>query len=238
MKKLLLLFLILHFSILQIYSQPSKQYPRKEDRRIFYQKLSVKYNSSAIREILNSDAGGIFDKYVDGYSETQLVNSFSTVVHELLHGYNEEENGGFYYFIEPGIRCFVKLGKYYSSKELNAYVRKGQQDSIFRYPLYVGGNQPVIGTGGSHSGGMEEEGVSVLMGIYGLLEEYNAYYYGALSDFELFPYYVNACGENNEDGMKDYKHEVMSDITAYYEFNLFFGWYMQKKSIRMCTRTF
>lgn len=209
------------------FAQPTKQFPRKEDREKFYQDLVVKYNSVPVREIWNSDTQNLFDEYVDGHTELELVNSFSTVIHELLHGFNTSEDGGYFYFVEPGIRCFVKEGKYFSSKELNTYVRKGIQDSVFRYQLYIGANQEAIGPGGKpQSGRFEEPGVSVIKGIYGLLEEYNAYYYGSLAAYESYPYYVKTFGEEDEDGMKDYKHEVLGDILAYYEFHLFFGWYM------------
>ena len=190
--------------------------------------MGIKYGSAAIREIFNSDEKDEFENYVDGHSESKLVDRYSTVIHELLHGYNKSENGGYHYFVEPGIRLFVKEGKYYSSKELNRYLRKGQQDSIFRYGLYVGGELVPLGKSGfgGTKGQLAQEGFSVSHGIYGLLEEYNAYYYGALSTFELYPYYSGLKNGNNPDGLENYKQEIQSDIMAHFEFNLFFAWYL------------
>lgn len=129
----LLLFLLL--STTTGFSQPPKQYPSKALRKAFYQNLANRHNSPAIREIFNSDKNDNFEKYIDGFTEKELLKSYSTVIHELLHGYNQFENDTFYYFVEPGIMIPVQAGKHYNSTELNRFLRKGQQDSIFRYAL-------------------------------------------------------------------------------------------------------
>lgn len=75
----------------------------------------------------------------------------------------------------------------------------------------------------------EEKGISQVYGIYGVLEEFSAYYFGALSTWELFPYYSSS---KEEDALEDYKHKILNDVMAYYEFTLFSGWYMQYAKLK------
>lgn len=206
-----------------------KKYTDKKQRKAFYQQLSARYNSGGVKEIWGTDTENNFDAYVDGPAETQLIEDYSTVIHELLHSYNSTENNGNYYFVEPGVRIYVPLTKTYKSKELNSYVRKGVQDSVFRYGIYVGARSTLPGHNKKLKGINDtesNEASSIQQGIYGLLEEFNAYYYGAEAAYELYDYFLEKYGEVNSSPWKDYKHAVMSEALAYYEFNLFFGWYM------------
>lgn len=227
MKSPLFIFLLIAVSF-YAFSPPETIYKKKEDRKKFYQSIGLKYSSAPIQEIFNSDIRDNFDSYTDGYSEIALINSYSTVIHELLHSYNVQENGGNNYYINKDIQIFVPFGKYFRSKELNNYVRKGIQDSVFRYGIYVGASKEFPANRGKSGINKTEnsEAFSIGYGFCGLMEEYNAYYYGTQAIFELYPYYLENYGKANPSAWKDYRHEVMSDLTAYYEFNLFFAWYM------------
>ena len=227
MKTLVLLLFCLSSVI--VFSQPDKEYVQKEQRKAFYEKVSKKYNSAVIREIFNSDKDFLFENYIDGHTEYKLINSYSTVIHELLHGYNNSEMSGHHYLVDSGESIFVQYGKYYNSKELNSYVRKGQQDSIFRYGIYVGAKKDIPGHKGGHQGinaSEKSEVFSIAKGICGLLEEYCAYYFGNLAMYEAHGYFLDNYGDTNPKAWKDYKHEIYSDLLAYYEFNLFMAWYV------------
>ena len=216
-----------YFSFLT-FSQVEKSYNSKESRKLFYTKLATKYNSKTTQEIWKSDTKFVFNEYVDGKTEKDLIKSYGTVIHELLHGYNQTENGGHTYFIENGIRIHVPFTEVYNSKELNKVVRKSLQDSIFRYGLYVGGKSDLPGLG--HVKGVNDskqnEVMSVQLGIYGLLEEFSAYYFGNLASYELFDYYANKYQKDDKDAWSDYFSEAKGDLVAYYEFQLFIAWYM------------
>lgn len=226
MKKITVTILLL---FLNLYVQAQTTYRTTEQRKQFYKKLVQTYASPAVKEIFETDTDNEFDHYVDGNSEQDLVEDYNTVIHELLHGYNTSTTRGNYYFIEPGIRILVPLTDVYRSKELNTFVRKGLQDSIFRYGIYVGAHNTLPGHKKKIQGlnnNERNEASSIQQGIYGLLEEFNAYYYGALAAYELYDYYLKKFGEVSSSEWKDYKHSVLSECLAYYEFNLFFAWYM------------
>jgi hypothetical protein len=221
----ILLFIL---SISSVFAQGDKKYSTKDSRYKFYSDFVKKYNSESIQEIWNNDKGKYFDDYVDDNSEKEMVKSWSTVIHELLHGYNESSIKGHTYFIEKGIRIEVPFTEVYNSKELNKTIRKGLQDSIFRYHLYIGGKNDLLGFGKVKgvNDSKQNEAMSIQKGIYGLLEEFSAYYYGNLAAYEQKKYYLKTYGEKNPDAWKSYKHEVESDLVAYYEFQLFMAWYM------------
>lgn len=227
--RILLLCIPLLGAALKGTAQNEKTYSDKKQRLKFLEGLAEKYNSPGVYEVLKTDKTFEFEHYIDGHSESELVESYSTVIHELLHGYNGTDYDVNHYFIEPGVRIAVKLSPVYKSKELNNIIRKGLQDSIFRYNLYVGARVPNLGHGKKVKGindSEKNEASSIQQGIYGLLDEFNAYYYGTLAIYELYDYYLARYGKTNSDAWKDYKHEVMSDALAYYEFNLFMGWYL------------
>jgi len=227
-------YLILVFCFLSLFAhaQTGRTYASVAQRRAFYDQLAAKYNSPAIREILASDKKNTFDQYVDGHSEEQLIKDYGTVIHELLHGYDDSEFEAHHYFIAPGSKIKVPIGKYYNSKELNTLVSKGAQDSIFRYGLYIGGRSDLQGLQVDLNKSPDSEVMSVKMGIYGIVEEYNAYYHDNQSIYELYEYYVKTFGANNSEAMTEYIGMAEKATVAFYEFRLFVGWYLvhaQKK---------
>ncbi|MES2587899.1 MAG: hypothetical protein V4622_02895 [Bacteroidota bacterium] len=227
-KNFSILYLVLIFNSIIAYSQADKTYPSKESRKQFYSQLATKYNSKSIQEIWKSDTKFTFDEYVDGKAEKDLIKDYSTVIHELLHGYNQTENDGHTYFIENGIRIHVPFTDVYNSKELNKVVRKSLQDSIFRYGLYVGGKSDLPGLG--HVKGINDskknEVMSIQLGIYGLLEEFSAYYFGDLAAYELYDYYLAKFPKSDKDSWASYYDEAKSDLVAYYEFQFFIATYL------------
>lgn len=207
----------------------SKTYRTKEARRSFFYNLAEQFNSPIVLEILKSDEDNSMEDYIHGNSEEELIDVYGTVVHELLHGYNGVDFDGHHYLIGPGERMYVPYTDLFSSKELNRFVKRSTQDSIVRYGLYVGGR-------GAASLGkdveMNTKGVdlsavmSVTKGIYGMVEEFGAYYYDALALFELYKYYEEGTRKLDTDSWERWSHQVYSNGYAYYEFKLFIGWYL------------
>lgn len=225
MRNLIYIFLLL---ACWSFSQTDKKYPTLAARKSFLTEFCKKYNSKSIQVIWNSDTKNSFEEFVEGHSEYELIEEYGTIIHELYHYYNKRETNGQYYFIESGINVFVPFTQRYNSKELNKHVRKGVQDSVFRYGLYVGGKQYTgiqqgkkveVNKNGSN------ELSSITDGIYGMLEEFSAYYYGCLATYEAEKYF-QSIQNPNKDPMYDFSQEVMGDVLAYYEFNLFMAWYL------------
>lgn len=227
MHQLFLIFIFI-FCKVNLFAQTDKSYPTKDARYKFYEDFSKKYNSPAILEIWKADKTKTFDEYVDGKSQSELLESYATVIHELLHAYNETENNGHTYFIDAGTRIHVPFTEVFNSKELNKYVRKGLQDSVFRYGLYIGGKSELPGLGKVKgvNDSKQNEAMSVQLGVYGILEEFSAYYFGAEAAFEHYDFYLTTYGKDKEDIWETYTQELEGELVAFYEFQLFMGWYL------------
>lgn len=211
-------------------AQPGKQYATVAARKAFYMELASKYDSKGVAQILRSDTGNDFEAYLEGHTEAELLGSYGTVIHELLHAYNGQGFGlNSTYFTGPKVRMLVPMTKVFSSQELNTFVRLGLQDSIFRYGIYVAGKQAKARHGKETmllNTGKANYVASISLGIYGLLEELNAYYFGTLAVWELFDYYQDIYGAETQVAWADYKADVLGNVVAYYEFRLFIAWYL------------
>ncbi|MCB9235175.1 MAG: hypothetical protein H6581_26200 [Bacteroidia bacterium] len=214
-----------------LWSQPARQYSTMASRKAFYESLAREYNTKGIQEILQSDKKNEFEAYVEGHSEKELVHEFETVVHELLHGYNGQglQSSYRYFFPGPGERIQVPMTKVFSSRELSSFVPRGRQDSVFRYAIYVGGKQATAKYGKQEirfNNGGNGDISSVTDGLYGILEEFNAYYSGTLATWELKKYYQDTYGSENPEIWAEYKHQLLGNAQAYHEFRLFMAWYL------------
>jgi hypothetical protein len=216
------------FYALNTWSQTKKTYASKNNKRKFYVDLQIKTASADVKEIFNSDKDDEFAHYVDGPKEEDVIDDYGTVIHELFHGYCNMVNDGQYYFIDEGIKIEVPYTKTYRSKELNTTVRKGQQDSITRYGIYVGAkdelpDQTKVRGVNNHAA---NEAASIQKGVYGLLEEFSAYYFGTKAMYQLKTYYAQNFKADDANAWYDFKHGVLGNAIAYHEFSLFMGWYL------------
>lgn len=212
-----------------INAQEEKTYPSKKDRKNFFDELISLYSSEDVKYIWETDSKeGNFDTWVDGDKESDLIDDFETVIHELFHGICSSTNDGQKYYISKDITIEVPYTEVFNSKELNSFVRKGQQDSIFRYGLYVGGKNQ-LPTGQKTNlinTNSRNEASSIQDGIYGLMEEFSAYYFSTLTSYPLSGYFKEKFGMEDEDAWYDYRHLVEGTIVAYYEFHFFMGNYL------------
>ncbi len=198
-------------------AQLSGQYNTDEKRADYYLKISQLYSPTAY-QILKSDAVKAFVTYANN-AETAigLLDNYNTVIHETCHGYNFNigiESGWKYegYFITENIRIATKQGSYFPSRLLNTLVPREQQEKIFRYDTYVGG---------------EPGNSSTLEGIYGFLNEFSAYYHGNKADMDLLAYYETLCPYSDARCWTEkYLSHFQSTLYAYYEFRLFIAWYL------------
>lgn len=164
-----------------------------------------------------------FQKYLDARSQKGILEGFNTVVHESTHALNDMIGDksiygfdGEGYFITKGVEIVAKKGLVYNAIKLNSFVPKDLQKKIFRYDTYVGGPKKIFWVSSQSSG------------IYGMVNEFAAYYHGTKASMELFEHYFKICdGFEDEICWLDYVGGIASTSAAYYEFKLFISWYLQ-----------
>jgi hypothetical protein len=142
-------------------------------------------------------------------TETVLFSDFETVVHESVHSHNR---GG--YLVMPGIYIDVPRTRAYKTSLFTPVVPADARTTIFRYKTYVDSSSAVSAN---------------VSGIYGLLDEYSAYFNG-----------VHSCllgarqALKNGDTTRAAKFMSMASGTAqaHYEFRLFIAWYVHYASLK------
>lgn len=227
MKKLFLLFLI-------ISQLGFAQKLSKSQREAVMYDLVEKYNPDAawmLRDLIRLPGKYKIDgmsiktfgsdnpaRWITGRTEADVVESLSTVIHESIHGYTSEkhfellmqetpENYAFKddysaFFIDQNKIILVKHTDCYNSHELKRDIPKALQ--TFRYDPYI---VPKDNLG------------SQVQGIYGLLDEFNAYYQGANMVYKMIPYYESL--EDPYEGFQEFVSNFSSDRLAFYEFTFF-----------------
>lgn len=202
-------------------------YKTKTERKAFLRELGA-FCSSDIQCILKSDSIYEFEQWLDGNKKEDLLNDYSTIIHELFHGLSFDTLNGQKFFLDSNFVVFVPFTEIFSSQKLNDLIPKKSRDSIYRFGIYVEGinklpNGQVVK---ELAKGRGEVG-SVVKGIYGLFEEFCAYYYGAKTNFQLYNYYKKENGLKNDPVWTDYIEETKGDMVAFYEFQIFMSNYLK-----------
>lgn len=216
----LFLFAFLNEAIAQESKYAKSSYKTEAEKNEFILYLAKKFNTNALDILSYAEKPREYTHYVDGSSHMSQLINYSTVVHEMCHGANFDiahfEYQGLY--ITPDIKLKILKGPVYKSNQLNKFVPKDQQKEIFRYSIYIRGTT--------------DRGIripflaSVSEGIYGLLNEFTAYYQGVHAALEIYPHVKAAYGvEDYEPTVKFLQHQA-SEIYAYHEFRLFMAWYV------------
>jgi hypothetical protein len=229
MKKTYLHVLFALLFTFSVSSQKEKIYTSKKERKKFYTSLLELYGSTEVKYIWDTDAQEEnFEKWVGKHTESALIDDLETIIHELFHGLCIQHSKGLKYHVGKEIVIDVPFSKTFNSKELNTFIRKGQQDSIYRYAIYVGGKNELPGGGKitAINSGASDEASSVQIGIYGMMEEFTAYYFSLLTSYPLKSYYEREFGMLNQSAWYNYRHMMEDNILAYFEFRFFMGSYM------------
>lgn len=173
-------------------------------------------NSNAF-EIINQEDADNIKKYMINNGVSYLKNDFisglGTTVHECLHGYDNDLSKGLQwddntypiaYFIDKDIVISFQGKRLFKTDKLHNSFFPKEIKNMFRYGTYIYSNGPA-------------DASSNQWGIYGLLEEFNAYYHDIKAQIEY--YNCNYAGNKNE---------LMfgNEINAYYEFNTFMAYYL------------
>lgn len=162
---------------------------------------------------------GCYNSVVNGktipYGGDTTINfshELNTLVHESTHKYNKEdwtdENYKHRYMIKPGHDVWVNHTKLYTSSEFISIVPKDAPTKIYRYETYVSANSEVTANE---------------WGIYGMMDEFSAYYNGTRADWLA---YQTAKVKVDKVSMGIFESGCFSTYQAWWEFRTFIGWYL------------
>jgi len=163
-----------------------------------------------------------FTKWIDGDTEQDIVKSLNTVVHEMDHGFtgrvylkimqeaNQPIESGDYssFYLGNKETRIVKHTEVYVSKEINSVFPSNLITS--RYETYVYPSEPIMGSQQS--------------GVYGLLDEWNAYYNGTKTSFDLYNYFKEK--RDDAKGWAEFFSDYYGTYYAYLEFKSYILVYM------------
>lgn len=127
-----------------------------------------------------------FKRYLATKNRLTLAGSLSTAVHEMNHAYTDLcayrhlktiEMGEEYecYYLDDGKYVIVKLTETFPVKNMSSEVP--QELRTFRYETYM--SKP------------SKNQSTQTSGVYGLLNEFNAYYQGSKTSYNLYDYYTD-----------------------------------------------
>jgi hypothetical protein len=151
------------------------------------------------------------DKKIDwdqDFSSAAVLDMFGTIVHESVHMANTIDS----VLIQPDKLTYIGETSIVSTKTMTSFFEnRGVTDSVFRFDTYVKNASDNL--------------ISNSRGVYGLMDEFSAYYHDVKASFILYKSYKDL-GEEY-DAYSDYVASTFSSTyLAYYEFNLFIGGYL------------
>lgn len=160
----------------------------------------------------------------------EIATSLGTTVHESFHAlegslsyhlikqnqpetFSRQDDYNSYFTVhnQP---ILVRRTEVFNSHELKDLIPEDLR--AFRYKRYIA--QP---------GGLSAQ----IHGIYGLMEEWNAYYLGNRTGVDLYDYYIEKAKKDPLVILK-YVHQVGGSYFAYYEFKYFILKYLEKSRYR------
>ena len=171
----------------------------------FFLSISQLVSPSAHAILARESNISAFVHYAPDTSLTSLFGDFNTVVHEACHMVNNDAG----YFISESIIIPFKITETYNSYELIKIIPKVKYQSFFRNTYVF--ELSSIGSQAS--------------GIYGLLDEFSAYYNGTKADWDIVTNKekINQKFLSYKEGIKNLP---VGQWEAYYEFSIMMAWYL------------
>ena len=177
-----------------------------------------------------------FMEYIDGYEEKDIIQGLGTAVHEISHGYtfrmhyqyrqqtNQLDDLEATYSLiyqNPSQQTLIKHSTTFPSREMIKSFPESLRTP--RFSTYISTKQDVQSTQQS--------------GVYGLLDEWNAYYLDTRLACNLFEYYQNETPQKPEDWLR-FMEGVDGVFYAHLEFKLYILKYLifAKKNTQRYTR--
>jgi len=160
-----------------------------------------------------------FDSYVRGNSRLERIQCLNTLVHELSHAYTERlawsqaaargldvemKDQYFCYYLGGGESVLIRETPGFPSRDIHADFPAELKTE--RYRIYIHPSKPDLGTQ-QH-------------GVYGLLDEFNAYYQGTRAAFRCAPFFREQGGQTPGVWL-DFFDTVHSTYFARAEFKLY-----------------
>ncbi len=187
-------------------------------------KLPKEYDIDGVSITLSSTDDPSF--WVDGRSDEDVINSLGTVVHESVHGLTsrlayqmltEDPNIDYEFsddfsafFLDKEEIYLVKHTEVFSSNELKKTIPEKLQ--TFRYSPYIA---PKRNLG------------SQVEGIYGLMDEWNAYCQGTRTSLDILKGFMKDGKPTDPSIYLDLVSNAASSRFAYYEFKYYILKYME-----------
>ena len=208
----------------EIYEYLDKYSPENSEMLRLLYSLPSKYQLNGITINLTKEQAPSF--WVSDHSEKGILKRLNTVVHESMHGLTSrlpytllKERGDSYYNFKDSYSAFyvnrdssflVKHSPVFSSNRISDEIPKALR--TFRFKPYIAPRSKMLG--------------SQANGIYGLADEWNAYYFGTKTALDLFDYYKSKSSQNHEVYL-EYVSNIASTYYAYYEFKYFILKYLE-----------
>lgn len=162
-----------------------------------------------------------FLTWIGDRTEKGIIESLNTVVHESLHGFTSryayqllqetqpedysfgDEYSAFY--LSQQETFLVKHTEVFTSNLLKKHIPKDLR--TFRYNPYIAPKDNHLG--------------SQIQGIYGLMDEWNAYYHGTKTAYDLFGYYRSKAKDKDQKVYLEHVSNLAGTYFAYYEFKYY-----------------
>tara|TARA_R110000796_G_scaffold71409_4_gene162119 strand:+ start:47456 stop:48472 length:1017 start_codon:yes stop_codon:yes gene_type:complete len=208
----------------EIYEYLDKYSPENSEMLRLLYSLPSKYQLNGITINLTKEQAPSF--WVSDHSEKGILKRLNTVVHESMHGLTSrlpytllKERDDSYYSFKDSYSAFyvnrdssflVKHSPVFSSNRISDEIPKALR--TFRFKPYIAPRSKILG--------------SQANGIYGLADEWNAYYFGTKTALDLFDYYKSKSSQNHEVYL-EYVSNIASTYYAYYEFKYFILKYLE-----------
>lgn len=146
------------------------------------------------------------DDFMDWIDSDDFLDDIAVAVHEECHGYTNLTNNSIHskvFYLGNGKSVTVKLTDVFYTREMASSIPEKLR--TFRFSTYVG-------DAGKNAG-------SNFFGVYGLLDEFTAYYYGTKTRCNLYDYYMTYAQSAYD--WFDYIRDVQSHYFSYAEFRYY-----------------
>ena len=158
------------------------------------------------------------DHYIEGEDKARWALDLPLALHELYHLNSFETNAGrtdsSFYFLTPDHTIAVSRFPTFHTREMVTAVPSHPVDQLLRFDTYV-----------------DVDSLSAMYsntnGIFGLMEEYCAYYFELKASVALHDYLLKKHGYDDPEVWVDYYGTIASTRYAMLEFKLFISWYLQ-----------
>ncbi|MCJ7446561.1 MAG: hypothetical protein MUO72_02605 [Bacteroidales bacterium] len=202
----------------------TKKYsPDSWDLLMQYESLPAKQEAKAVNGIIATKKSAGTFYYLKGRSRTDLLSSMATSIHEIAHGYCDQnifryarekglkldmDKAEEFFYYSPARSFFISfpLKSLFPSRELIPDIPGNLR--TFRFDTYIDGitsTQPE--------------------GIIGLLNELHSYYLESKFCFEMLEPYKEAEG-SDASGFFQWVYHSQSKMTAFFEFDFFIREYL------------